>query len=239
MPAKHNDQIAPYSGKLADQPIFTDFAEASKEDQALVEKLNASGTGTDGRGKAVSPRTPNEGTIRADRIAARIGKRVVWVAGLAGDGFSDPKISRDAIFLNPDSLRSVQVLIAHELTHNLAAQYPGQFHALIDAIRPHLDKNEWAGFVTRQQKENLAATGKLLSAATLRSEMVANLLSDYAYRNHEKAAGAEFSARGGEFKSYGGYLKPGAQAAASKSRPVHWATRSSPSAMLAARRIRP
>ncbi|MBK7001807.1 MAG: hypothetical protein IPH35_18070 [Rhodoferax sp.] len=201
-----------YSGKLADKPIFTDFAEASKEDQALVEKLNAGRIGTDGTGKAVSPNTQSEGTLRADRIAARMGKRVVWVTGLAGDGFSDPAISRDAIFLNPDSQRSVQVLVAHELTHNLAAQYPEQFRGLIDAIRPNLNPEEWAGFVERQQKDSLAATGKLLSPATLRSEMVANLLSDYAYRSHADAAGAEFSARGGNFTGYGGYLREGTQA---------------------------
>jgi len=77
-----------------------------------------------GRRKAVSPGNPNAETRRAERIAARIGRRIVWVNGLKGDGLSDPTIDRNVIFLDPGSKRSTQVLVAHELTHNLAGQYP-------------------------------------------------------------------------------------------------------------------
>ncbi len=55
---------------------------------------------------------------RAERVAAAFGKRVVWVEGLKGDGLSHSGVDRNVIFLNPDSGRSVQVLVAHELVSN-------------------------------------------------------------------------------------------------------------------------
>jgi hypothetical protein len=123
---------------------------------------------------------------------------------LCNRAVSDPTIP-GVIFLDPASGRSVQVLAAHELAHNLEREHPAAYAALVDEIRPHLDQSEWEQFVVRTQNSVLADG--------LRSEMVANLLSDYAYRNHADAVGAEFKARGGEFTGYGGYLKSGTQAA--------------------------
>lgn len=207
---RYNAQTT-YSGKLADKPIFTELTAGKPEDQALVKKLNARlGRAADGRRAAVLPKSQNADTARAERVAGAMGKRVVWVRNLGTEGVSDPTIP-GVIFLDPASRRSVQVLTAHELAHGLERDNPAAFSDLVDGIRQHLDTNQWEQFVTRTQKATVADGGKPLSAAGLRSEMVANLLADYAYRNHADAAGAEFAARGGDFTGYGGYLKTGAQ----------------------------
>lgn len=178
-----------------------------------MEKLNARlGPAAGGRRAAVLPANEVGEAARAQRVAGRFGKKVIWVRNLGADGVSDPAIP-GVIFLDPASGRSVQVLAAHELAHNLEREHPAAYAALVDEIRPHLNPEEWKGFVDRAQKTATADGGKPLSTAGLRSEMVANLLSDYAYRNHADAAGAEFKARGGDFTGYGGYLKSGAQAA--------------------------
>jgi hypothetical protein len=230
--------VVPYSGKLADQPIFTELAAGKPEDQALVEKLNARiGRATDGRRRVVVPVSSNAETARAERVAGRFNKRVIWVENLGPDGVTDPHIP-GVIFLDPGSKRSLQVLAAHELTHSLERDNQAEFDKLVETVGRLVDPKEWDKFVLRLDAMHDADGIARLTEDQKVSEMVANLLSDYAYRNHEKAAGAEFSARGGEFKGYGGYLKPGAQAAARKFHPVHWATRSSLTASRPAERVR-
>lgn len=206
---KRNAEV--YSGKLADKPIFTDFAEASKEDQALVEKLDASiGSPKEGRRRILSPERPNAETDRAGRIAARIEKRVVWVENLGTDGVSVPSIP-GIIFLDPSSNRSVQVLAAHELAHSLKRDAPAAYDRLADELGYYVDPEEWDAFSQRQDDITDRAGVPRLSEEGKIEEMVANLLSDYAYRSHEAAAKAEYEARGGGFTGYGGYLREGTQ----------------------------
>lgn len=196
-----------YSGKLADKPIFTDFTEASKEDQAFVEKLN----GRDGgRREAVSPSNPNAETRRAERIAARIGRRIVWVKNLGADGLSDPTIDRNVVFLDPGSNRAAQVLVAHETAHTLAADNPAEFQRLVDFVDHHADQKQVDAFVERMDAA-MEPGETPLTEKELKAEFVANLLSDYAYRSHEAAAKAEYTARGGNFTGYGEYLREGTQ----------------------------
>lgn len=83
-----------YSGKLADKPIFTDFAEASKEDQALVEKLNASiGRATTVRHRAVIPVNENAETAKVEHTVGRMGKHVVWVENVYRPNPSNAPVS--------------------------------------------------------------------------------------------------------------------------------------------------
>lgn len=160
----------------------------------------------------VRPAVPNDPAVgRALRVAKRFGKRIVWVEGLGTDGAYWPFISKSIIFLDPDSGRSAAVLIAHELAHTVERERPDIFDALVDALRPHLDSEQWAAFVRRQQAD--VEDGKQLSAHGLRAEMVANLIADYAHRRFAEDNHREDAARGVEFSGYGAYLKPGAQAA--------------------------
>jgi hypothetical protein len=201
-----------YSGKLADKPIFTDHAVGSKEDQALVGKLDARlGRAADGRRAAVVPERGNAETARAERVAGAIGKKIIWVKNLGTDGVSDPAIP-GVIFLDPGSKRSVQVLAAHELAHALERDNYTAFADLADEVGPLVDPKEWDAF--KQRLDDLLDKDGIprLSEDRKVSEFVANLLSDYAYRSHEAAAGAEFTARGGNFAGYGNYLLDGAQA---------------------------
>lgn len=197
----------PLSGKL-NAPIFEKRKPASAEDQALVEKLNADGRGVDGRGKAVAQANQDAHTERADRVAAAFGKRVVWVEGLAGDGFNHPGIDRSVIFLDPDSKRPVQVLIAHEIAHSLQRENPFGYKELLDNIRSAIDPEAWKEFVKRAQKAETDAGGKALSDAQLRNEFTANLIADHAVQQHAEAVRRENAERGGEYKGYSSYLKP-------------------------------
>lgn len=202
----------PYSGKLADQPIFSDLAVGSAEDQALVGKLDARlGRSADGRRAAVVPERGNAETARAARVAGAIGKKVIWVRNLGADGVSDPAIP-GVIFLDPGSKRAIQVLAAHELTHELERDNYTAFADLADEVGPLVDPNEWAKFKQRLDTLHDKDGIPRLSEDGKVSEFVANLLADYAYRSHADAAGAEFAARGGDFTGYGGYLREGAQA---------------------------
>lgn len=106
------------SHKLGD-PIFTDRVAGSKEDQALVEKLIGRGyAGHNAR--AVSPVKPTAAQLRAERVAARFGKQIVWVEGLNTAGLTFRGLDRGVIYLDPDSGRSAQVLTVLQ-----ARLYPG------------------------------------------------------------------------------------------------------------------
>jgi len=104
-------------------PIFTDRVAGSKEDQALVEKLIGRGLAESGS-RAVAPVKPTASQLRAERVAARFGKQIVWVEGLDGAGLTLKRSAPGKIFLNPDSGRSAQVLAAHELAHQMAGENP-------------------------------------------------------------------------------------------------------------------
>jgi len=92
-----------------------------------VEKLDARlGRANEGRRAAVLLAVQNAETARAERVARQFGKRVIWVRNHGIDGVSDPLITRDVIFLDPSSQRSLQVLAAHELTHTLEQDNPAE-----------------------------------------------------------------------------------------------------------------
>lgn len=120
------------SGTLGD-PILADRKAGSKEDQAFVEKLIERGVVRPG-GRAVASAKPTAAQLRAERVAGRFDKRIVWVEGLNGDGLTLKQAAPDRIFLDPDSGRSAQVLTAHELAHHLQASNPDGFAALVKKI---------------------------------------------------------------------------------------------------------
>ena len=84
--------------------------------------------------RAVSATKPTAAQLRAERVAARFGKQVVWVEGLNTAGLTFRGLDRGVIFLNPDSGRSAQVLTAHELAHHLAGENQQAFAKLAHVL---------------------------------------------------------------------------------------------------------
>ena len=68
---------------------------------------------------------------------------------------------------------------------------------MVKFIERHADQDEVTAFVHRMD-EAMDPGEQPLTESELKSEFDASLLSDHAYRNPPAAAGAEFSARGGQ-----------------------------------------
>lgn len=197
---KLNAQKRVASGTLG-SPVFIARTPTGGKDQELAELANEHaraylGNDDGRRGTAVTGSDPGPAARRADRIAARFGKRVIWVEGLASEGLTLRGVAPDVIFLDPDSGRSAAVLTAHELTHHLAAQDRKGFAVLAQELAGLTDAKLRKAFAERLDP------GKEMSAAGLWEEIAANLVSDYAFRAAESANRAEFSVRGGEFTGY-------------------------------------
>ncbi len=156
--------------------------------------------------KAVLPVTPTVDTMRADRIAKKFKRRVIWVQGLATEGRYEPQVARNVLFLNPDSSRSVQVLSGYVLALSLAAQYPRVFRELIDEIGPYVEQDTIDAFVERME-ECTWTDVQPINANELKLEFTAYFIADFAYRSYSGLVSEEDALRGVSFTGYSIYLK--------------------------------